>query len=544
MGFFDLLFGGRASNQADASAPSSPARPEKISPSPFPSSSAAGFAVMDVETTGLSPARDRVLELAIVRTDEDGNVVDEWVSRFNPEGPVGATHIHGIRSEDVAGAPLFRDVAREIATRLSGVPIVAHNAKFDLAFLRAEFDAAGWDLPTLTSYCTMNGSHHFFPELERRRLIDCCWGARVQLNDAHSALGDARATAALLRVYLTLGREKMPNRELASLSQSARWPVGPARAPQLTRKRTVRAETRSTPARWTPARPTQPALIAQVTSLSLLDVIDEGAPVGTAAYIELLFDALEDGDISAGEAASLSELAGTFELTTSDIDAAHTAFLLALANHALHDGRVSSSERQELNTLAELLAVPTSAVKDVLTRAEAARDARLSAKLKPLPLDWPHGEPLRVGDKVAFTGCDDNQRDRLERRAEKLGVRVMSNVSKKTAMLITDDSFSGGKHARAIEVGTRIVHPDVFDILVKHLQPARGEVSSNSTPSGLVHRPVTSAATTPISTARTADLGSPFEVRAWAAANGHSVGVRGRLPRDIVDAYNAAHAVA
>jgi DNA polymerase-3 subunit epsilon len=535
VGFLDWLFGGKKSADTGSSVTAAQAR---LQP-------AAHFAVVDVETTGLSPTRDRVLELAIVRTDRDGNVVDEWVSRFNPEGPVGATHIHGIRDADVANAPLFRDAAPTISTLLSGLPIVAHNAKFDLAFLRAEFAAAGWDLPDLTSYCTMNGSHHFLPDLERRRLADCCWGARVQLNDAHSALGDARATAALLSEYLTMGRTRTPHRELSSLSSAAGWPPGPSRPPQHTRARAASTNSRPTPsrpapARFTPPRPAQPSLLTQLTSLSLSDVIEEGAPAGAAAYIELLFDALEDGDISAGEAASLSDLAQSFELTQEDLHAAHTAFLSALAHHALNDGRVSTNERQELEALAELMAVPSKVVRAVLSEAEAARKTRLSARLQPLPQDWAHGEPLRVGDKVAFTGCDELQREQLERQSEQLGVRIMGNVSKMTTMLVTDGSFSGGKHSRALELGTRTVHPDLFEILLKHLQPARESSTSKpistrakahpSNPSTLSK----GAAVEPISS------GSPFDIRAWAAANGHTVGVRGRLPREIVDAYNAS----
>jgi DNA polymerase-3 subunit epsilon len=543
VGFLDWLFGGRKSADTDtpplvATNALTAARPNSQR------QSVPHYAVVDVETTGLSPTRDRVLELAIVRTDRDGNVVDEWVSRFNPEGPVGATHIHGIRDHDVANAPLFRDAAQTISSLLSGLPIVAHNAKFDLGFLRAEFAAAGWDLPALTSYCTMNGSHHYLPELERRRLADCCWGARVELNDAHSALGDARATAALLRHYLTMGRARTPHGELSSLSASPRWPGGPARPPQLTRPpqaartRATNSPSRSAPARWTPARPAQPALMAQLTSLSILDVIDEGAPVGTAAYIELLFDALEDGDISAGEAASLAELAQTFELTQDDLNAAHKAFLLALAHHALSDGRVSANERQELNGLADLLSVPTNALKTLLNEAEASREARLGAGLKPLPVDWAHGEPLRVGHKVAFTGCDERQRERLERRAEKLGVRVMNNISKMTVMLITDGSFSGGKHASALELGTRTVHPDVFEILLKHLQPALTSMTSEPSTTRTERAIVASATSTSNANAGAPPAGSPFDIRSWASANGYVVGVRGRLPREVVDAYN------
>jgi len=99
----------------------------------------ARYVVLDVETTGLSPQRDRVLELALATVDGSGRVIEEWATRINPQGPVGATHIHGITAADVARAPVFSDVLGEVTHRLTGGAVVAHNAAFDLAFLRAEF---------------------------------------------------------------------------------------------------------------------------------------------------------------------------------------------------------------------------------------------------------------------------------------------------------------------------------------------------------------------------------------------------------------------
>jgi DNA polymerase-3 subunit epsilon len=58
---------------------------------------------------------------------------------------------------------------------LAGVPVVAHNAAFDLAFLRAEYAYAGWKLPMLPTLCTLEASDTYLPGLARRRLADCCW---------------------------------------------------------------------------------------------------------------------------------------------------------------------------------------------------------------------------------------------------------------------------------------------------------------------------------------------------------------------------------
>jgi DNA polymerase-3 subunit epsilon len=487
-----------------------------------------------VETTGLSPQRDRILELAIVRLDESGTVVDEWVSRFDPEAPVGATHIHGITQADVVGQPRFADAAPTVVAALSGLAVVAHNAKFDVAFLRNELDAAGWDLPWIASYCTLDASYAYLPDMDRRRLVDCCWAVGVRLDDAHSALGDARAAAGLLAAYVTVNGGPDPALvEALASARSTTWSSHPARESLTADQRAARGSSRARPLRITPPRPSSSPLLQQLTALSLLEVVEEGAPVGTTAYVEMLFDALEDGDISEAEADALRDLVTEYELSTSDVHAAHEAFLLALAHRAVDDGRVSREERQELNTVASLLGVANTKVKQVIDRADAARHARLGAGLGPLPTPWPHGEPLRVGDRVAFTGCDETQRARLEGRAEELGVRVISSVSRLTVMLITDGSFSGGKLAKAQQLGTRHVHPDVFDVLLRHLQPARNDATEPVTPIGSVQ---------PVAAGPAAALdGSPSSIRAWATATGYEVGVRGRLPKHVIDAYTVAH---
>jgi len=528
MGLLDWLR--RRSRRTDEPVPAtgtaaSPLRTSSLQPS---------FAVVDVETTGLSPKRDRILELAIVRVDARGTIVDEWVQRFDPEGPVGATHIHGITETDVVGMPLFSAVAPAVVSRIAGLPVIAHNAKFDLAFLRNELTGAGWSVPWMSSYCTLDASHTYLPDLDRRRLVDCCWAAGVHLTDAHSALGDARATAGLLRAYLVAHRgHDSVLREAKQSAAATVWPSHPSR-PSLTpaQRRAAATQGRARPLRITPPRPAAPPLMRQLSSMSLLEVLEEGAPVGATAYLELLFDALEDGDISEGEADALQEARDVHELSTGDMAAAHEAFLLALAHRALDDGLVSRDERRELRDVAALLSVPESKIKAVLDRAEAARHARLSAALGPLPDPWLHGDPLRVGDKVVFTGCDEQHRERLERRAEELGVRVISAVSRLTVMLVTDGSFSGTKRARAEELGTRHVHPETFEVMLAHLQPAARPV--------LLQRPVETARThvsEASADAVTASAPAPSVVRAWAIAAGLEVGVRGRLPKHVIEAY-------
>jgi DNA polymerase-3 subunit epsilon len=490
------------------------------------------YVVLDVETTGLSPNDDRILEIALVRLAPNGAPIDEWTTRLDPEGPVGATHIHGITQADVDGKPLFRSLASQLAELLGGLPVVAHNATFDLAFLRNEFDRAGWDMPWLSSFCTLDGSYDYFPSLDRRRLADCCWAAGVHQEQAHSALGDARATAGLFAQYLA--RDPQLGRRVSPVD-SAAWPAGPSRDPAEWMPHVQQAR----PTRYTTARPVSPPLVRQLSTLTLTEVIDEGAPLGSLAYLETLLAALEDGALSATESQQLAALSYAYELTDLDVATIHQAFVLALAHRALDDGHVSRSEREELHQFASIIGVPGEVVVAAIARADSTRSNRMSAGLSALPEDWAHGEPLRVGDKVVFTGCDDAQRTRLEQKAEGLGVRIVGGVSRQTAMLVTDGGFEGTKAARAAELSIRVVHPDVFDVMLAHLQPARPPVQpiAVAADNARVRSPAALEPRTEASTQLGARGASPSVVRAWAMANGIEVGVRGRLHADVFDAY-------
>jgi len=495
-----------------------------------------GYAVIDVETTGLSPSWDRVVEVAVVHVDTRGRRTAEWATRVDPEGPVGATHIHGITEADVAQAPRFAEVIPQLNAYLRGRAVSAHNANFDLAFLRAEYTRAGWHMPWLPSLCTWEASHHYLPGLQTRKLQDCCAAAGIPLRNAHSALGDSRATAALLAHYLSPKTRPTPLPDHLDLPRQAAevaWPVGPSTGPRQPAVR--RAD--GIPYRTAP-RPAAPSLLSNLRSLALADAVDEGAPVGTLSYLQLLTDVLSDGELTEDEAAGLSDVALQHGLTADDISAAHTGYLLALAHRALEDGRVSSAERADLLTVARLLHLPASLARQVLDRAEKARHARLGAHLKPLPDGWRQGEPLRVGDKVVFTGCDPEPRAQLEARAEQLGVRVLGAVSSRTTLLVTEKAGPSTKNSDAEQYGTRTVRPREFEVLLAHLQPALTAASPTAPTPARPPATTSGPAPSPTDQSRGHDAG---RVRQWALDQGLAVSARGRLPAEVLAAYRNAH---
>lgn len=519
-----------------------------FAPPPAPVHGQPRFAVLDVETTGLSPRDNRILEIAVVTTDPWGRVLDEWTTRINPEGPVGATHIHGIRATDVARAPRFREILGPLQQRLAGAALAAHNATFDVAFLRAEYARLGWHMPDAPTLCTLEASSVHLPRLDRRRLADCCAATGVQLNGAHSALGDARATAALLAAFMHPHVGRPPSEHDLAMPHRAlhvQWPNGPSSTPVVIAPHARSRNRRSHAAAPRPiARDvTPPGRTRLLDRFSLTDALDEGAPEGSLPYLEKVAEALEDGQLSFDEAGALRNFAESAGWTPQEVGDVHRAFIQALAHEALEDGRISRAERTELTDVSELLSVSTSMVRTVLDHAERARHARLSVGLGPLPQGWRHGEPLRVGDKVVFTGCESHERSGLERRAEELGIRVLGGVSSKVAMLVSDGTVDGTKLAKAQELGTRIVHPSDFGILLTHLQPARSAKPAPppQTPVTTPTRPPT-AATGPEPASGSVPLEvDPSVVREWARAEGWRVAERGRLSSKITAAYLEAH---
>jgi DNA polymerase III subunit epsilon len=99
------------------------------------------LAFIDLETTGINVSTDRIVELSVLKISPNGK--EEWMStRINPEMPIPAkcTLIHGIKDEDVAGSPSFKEVAKNLAAFLEGCDLAGYNAiKFDIPVLAEEF---------------------------------------------------------------------------------------------------------------------------------------------------------------------------------------------------------------------------------------------------------------------------------------------------------------------------------------------------------------------------------------------------------------------
>lgn len=150
------------------------------------------LAFVDLETTGGSSELDRITEIAIVTWD--GERSTEWSQLLNPGQPIPPfiENLTGISNAMVAGAPPFRDLAEEIAARLAGYRFVAHNARFDHGFLKAEFARCGIAFQPEV-LCTVKYSRRLYPEYKKHNLDSLIERHALHIGPRHRALSDARA---------------------------------------------------------------------------------------------------------------------------------------------------------------------------------------------------------------------------------------------------------------------------------------------------------------------------------------------------------------
>ena len=155
----------------------------------------------DLETTGVDTARDRIVEISMIKIMPDGEEITR-TRRLNPGMPIPAeaTAVHGITDEDVKDAPTFAQVARSLEQFIRGCDFGGFNSnRFDLPVLVEEFLRAGVDLKRRRFIDVQN----IFHKKEQRTLVAAYkFYCDKELDDAHSAEADTRATYEVLKAQL------------------------------------------------------------------------------------------------------------------------------------------------------------------------------------------------------------------------------------------------------------------------------------------------------------------------------------------------------
>jgi len=148
---------------------------------------------VDIETTGGSYRNSRVLEVAAIRY-ENGEVTAEFSTLINPETyiPASITSLTGIHEGDIVDAPVFADIADQLAEVMSGAVFVAHNVRFDYSFLKNEFAMIGMEF-TPKLLCTVRLSRYLYKFEQGHSLAKLIARYDIPFLNRHRALDDARA---------------------------------------------------------------------------------------------------------------------------------------------------------------------------------------------------------------------------------------------------------------------------------------------------------------------------------------------------------------
>jgi len=401
------------------------------------------IAVIDVETTGLSPwHNDRIVEIAVVVVSPDGQIYTEYETLVNPNRDLGPSRIHGIYAADILRAPSFADVAGDVLQILGNASVIAgHNIRFDRNFLVKEYERIGIAIPETPLLCT-------YQLCGRMNLVGCCNELGITFDGhPHCALADARATARLVTLLCADDTTLLEKYHTKGVS----WPkVIAQQTPCLSREQSQ-------------ALLREPPQFLQRLANKIHHDIDAHT-ANVLAYLALIDRVLEDRTIDADEQDALVNAALEWKLTKTQILDAHKSYIHNLAVLALADGVIGDVERRDLHVVSRLLGQDDSDLDNVLQSAAAQLAAANTAAAQTRTANELSGKAVCfTGELLTTIRGQPITRDVAEALAEQAGLIVANNVTKKLDILVVaDPNTQSGKAKKARDYGIRILSDTVF----------------------------------------------------------------------------------
>ena len=205
----------------------------------------ASFSVVDVETTGLSANKNRIIEIALVRI-ENLKITDKLNYLINPQTyiPPFITSLTGIDNDDVIGAPIFSNIVDEVIAFIDNTVLTAHNFTFDSGFLNSEFTMSGREFMNEHSCCTLKLARNIYPTLQSKSLSSVAYSLNLRNSNSHRALGDAEITA---KVLLKMIKELQAKDNITTVGQLLSYQKGYQESPLLNVKKELQEDYRSLP---------------------------------------------------------------------------------------------------------------------------------------------------------------------------------------------------------------------------------------------------------------------------------------------------------
>ncbi|VUT27902.1 MAG: DNA polymerase III subunit epsilon [Candidatus Syntrophoarchaeum sp. GoM_oil] len=408
----------------------------------------SGYVVLDVETTGFSPARgDRVIEIALHTLDKNRKIKASYHTLINPNRDVSATHIHGITASMVKDAPTFGEIVGNVLSPIKDRTIVAHNASFDKRFLISELRRLNIDIDDYPNLCTLKLARYLFPELPSKKLYILCKYLDIPSNPNHSAYEDSRATALLFdkmveSLYETSG------------DKISSFIVG--HYPDIQWEHYKPSERSTTREQKTEDRPnTLAKLLKRVP-----DINDER--VECVEYQWALDNVLLDRRVDKGEIENLVQIAHDLKLSRSTVTKLHEDYLRKIVKITLLDGRITKREMSDIFNVSYLLGIPDNLTERMIEEMKNKLKGNTDTKL--INLDAIVDKSVCfTGDFTATVGNKHVNRSEIQRIAIENGMVVKNGVTKKLDYLVAADPHTlSTKAKKARKYKIKIVSEDAF----------------------------------------------------------------------------------
>lgn len=295
------------------------------------------FVAVDLETTGVNARADHLVEIAAVKISRQQprpiNLFDTLVTV--PPGRLKGSHIHGIESKDLEGAPSAEIALKYLASNAANRVLVAHNARFDLGFLQnSMYRGHLFDAPYI---CTMELFKLLGHSSARSSLSNACGRLGIDANPNHSALGDAMACGKLFQQLL---KECVEQRSLKTLGDLCS--LGNSQFTQSLEKPPIPTPNEiMSPKFETKLKPRQPGRSMPKSEFW--------------SYVKLVFDVVKDGEVSDEELSEIEAIQQEQNLTNEEVRAAHATVFAEVIQRFTEDRFLDDREAAFLVKLREAL---------------------------------------------------------------------------------------------------------------------------------------------------------------------------------------------
>lgn len=411
------------------------------------------YSIIDLETTGFSPKRgDKILEVGIVKVQENDKIVDKFSTLVNPNRDISNYHVHGVKPSLVKNAPKFDELKDFIRSFVNGSTLVAHNASFDLRFLENELIEQN---EKLNAICTIKLSRMLDSTLPSRKLDILCKYYDIEIKENHQAFTDTLATTKLFTKlkseYFKLHGDNKFNQKFAS----------PTYFGGIDEKNLNRVEYKRKDA-YKEVQKEKTKLQGFISRLPIDSLSDDE---NAKQYLDTLNEILLDRIITNSELSELEELVSEFSVTKKGIIELHKQYLAEVIKIYLLDGKISEFELKDLSELTKLLGLKQADLENLIT---AVKENKIVSAI-----NYKSKNQIE-GKSICFTGQLKSKidgykvsRSLAQSIAQEHGMTIKKNVSKKLNYLVTaNPATMSGKAQKARKYNVKILaEPEFWRLL-------------------------------------------------------------------------------